>query len=211
VTATGQARRRPLCRRRPCKDTRATRPWGAPETRTNLPYEGRLVTTGAPARAPRAVLSRPELEAAPGAALAPSECARLAQPRAPKRPISCKRRDDQAQLCGRLRSRRRRVPPAEDQDTRTGRRRHLNEDRALARRALPAGIPCARRDQRAHRASGPIPSVRPPGDAAETESTSPRSAQLGVRAGTTTHRPKCRIWIETESEPRPRTAQTHRG
>jgi len=110
VTAPVQARRRPLCRRRPRKDTRGTRPWGAPETRTNLPYEGRLVTTGAPARAPRAVLSRPEPEAAPGAALAPSECARLAQPRAPGKAVPCKRRDDQAQLCGRLPSRRRRDP-----------------------------------------------------------------------------------------------------
>jgi len=58
----------------------------------------------------RAVLSRPELEAAPGTALASAECARLAQQRALGKAVRCKRRDDQAQLCGRLRSRRRRDP-----------------------------------------------------------------------------------------------------
>jgi len=34
----------------------------------------------------------------------------------------------------------------EDQGIRPSRRRHLNEDRALARRAPPARQPCARRD-----------------------------------------------------------------
>jgi hypothetical protein len=105
---------------------RAARAVTAPEKARRMPF----VPAAAPqahqryAARGRAVLSRPELEAAPGAALAPSECPRLAQPRAPGKAIRSKRRDDQAQLCGRVRSRRRRVPPAEDQDTRTGRRRH---------------------------------------------------------------------------------------
>jgi len=43
VTAPVQARRRPLCRRRLQKDTEGTKPGGAPETRTNLPYDERLL------------------------------------------------------------------------------------------------------------------------------------------------------------------------
>jgi hypothetical protein len=50
---------------------------------------------------------------------------------------------DQAQLCGRSVLGAGATLRRKDQDTKTGRRRHLNDARALARRALPAGTPCA--------------------------------------------------------------------
>ena len=110
VTATIQARRRPLCRRRPQKRTKGTWPGGAPERRTNLPYDERSSKTARSSRASRAFPSREELEATPGAALAPSECPRLAQPRAPGKALAASAVTGQAQLCGRLRSRRRPDP-----------------------------------------------------------------------------------------------------
>ncbi len=87
VTAAVRARRRPLCRRRLQKGTKGTGPGGAPERRTNLPYDERSLKTRVRLGASR-FLSREEPEAAPGAALAPEECPRLAQPRAPGKAVA---------------------------------------------------------------------------------------------------------------------------
>ena len=79
---------------------------GAPERRTNLMYEGRSMKS---AREGARLLSRPEPEAAPGAALAYRRVRAAGAAARTGKPIHCKRRAGSAQLCIRLCSRRRRA------------------------------------------------------------------------------------------------------
>jgi hypothetical protein len=81
----------------------------------------------------------------------------------------------------------------EDQDSRTGRRRHLNKDRALARRATPVQTPCARRDQRAL----PLQGCCRRGSALQASCTVSRAA---VQRSTTS---PCRGLLPTLDRPTP--------
>jgi len=96
-------------------------------------YEERLMKS---AREGARLISRDELEAAPGAALAIRRVRAAGAAARTGKPIHCKRRAGSAQLCIRLCSRRRRDPLSHSHHRKPSAAGTLHEDRDVARGAL---------------------------------------------------------------------------
>jgi len=128
-----------------------SRPGGAPKRRTNLPYDERSLKKArarsrpcAPSLAARSLKLRPARRLLRQSARGWRSRAYQGRPYAASA-VTIRRSfaEDFVLGVGATRA-------ARTEGRGTGRRRHLNEDRALARRAPPAWTPCAWRDQRAH-------------------------------------------------------------
>jgi len=128
-----------------------SRPGGAPKRRTNLPYDERSLKKArarsrpcAPSLAARSLKLRPARRLLRQSARGWRSRAYQGRPYAASA-VTIRRSFAEDFVLGGGAS-----LAAKTKGPRTGRRRHLNEDRVLARRVRPARTPCARRDQHAH-------------------------------------------------------------